>query len=621
MDATNLTNPGGDAEAVLASALENLHANADAGPVLAGLRAIETSFEDNPPRKAKLLIARATALNRLGFPGEALADLQDAVQLLERIGDRIALMDAWRDVALVYTWRGDTGQAALALLHVIAQGGAEPACIALALIQGGRVLLEIGRPDDAQALIKRAIEIGGTHLANSERQRAGINLVQALVACGRAGEAAERLDMLDLTGATARLRRLALIERARIALASGNIAGAKAALDDVKRLLAGAAESSFDLIELHHGQAEVALAEHDDDAAITLLSAVIARCADDDLAGREIEARLIAARALERLGRAEECDRMLAAGLRRASARGLAGHADRLRGELARRGRPESMWLPGLAPEPASSRSAAQRFVRRRALGAGGFGSVNRAYDLDLGIEVALKRVSLRAVFDPATRAARSEAARAEVAAASRIAHPGVGKVYGLLDEADGDLLVIREFVEGQTLRDAMATPMPRPQQQMILGRIAMSLAAVHDAGLMHRDVKPENIVLRRDGEPVLIDFGIARDLGSVDRSPSGTPRYAAPEQIRGGRVDARADLYALGVVAYELLIGRPPVEAATGLAARLGFDARRRVIATDARAAGLSAPLADLIAALLAVPPWRRPRSARAVALDIAPS
>jgi hypothetical protein len=620
MDATNRTSLGVDAESVLASALQDLRANADAATVLAGLRAIESSFENDPPRKAKLLIARATATNRLGFPGEALADLQDAVRLLEQIGDRVALKETWREIALVYTWRGDTGQAALALLHAIAQSGADPTNIALALIQGGRVLQEIGRPDDAQALITRALEIGGTQLANGERQRAAINLVQALVACGRAAEAAERLDRLDLAGATARLRRLALIERSRIALASGNIAGAKAALDDVKRSLAGAAEGSFDLIELHQGQAEVALAEHDDDAAITLLSAVIARCADDDLAGREIEARLIAARALERLGRAEECERTLAAGLRRASARGLAGHADRLRGELTRRGRPESLWLPGLAPAPTSSRSAAERFVRRRALGTGGFGSVQRAYDLDLGIEVALKRVSLHAVFDTATRNAQSNAARAEVAAASRIAHPGVGKVYGMLDEGDGDLLVIREFVEGHTLRDAMATALPRPQQQMILSRIAMSLAAVHEAGLVHRDVKPENIVLRRDGEPVLIDFGIARDLGSFDRSPSGTPRYAAPEQIRGARVDARADLYALGVVAHELLLGRMPTEAATGLAARLGFDRRRRGIASDARAAGLSARLADLIAALLALAARHRPRSARAVALDIAP-
>jgi hypothetical protein len=607
-------------DTVLAAAVENLRANAEPGGVLSSLRAIETAFQNDPPRRARLLIARGTALNRLGFAGEALADLQEAVRLLERAGSADALVEAWQQIALVYTWSGNTGQAAIALLHAIAEAGGSFASTALALIQGGRILGEIGRPQEAQALLKRAIEIGEGELAPIERERAAVSLVQALVACGRIEEADKRLQALDLSQATPRLRRLAELERARIALACGDIKRAHAVLDEVKQSLADMEDDSFDRIEYRHVLAEVALAERDDETALALLPPVIARYADDDLVGREIEARLLEMRALERLGWTEECDRTVAAGLRRASARGLSGYVDKLRGELAKRGRPESIWLPGLAPMPASGRDAAQRFVRRRTLGAGGFGTVSRAYDLDLGMEVALKRVSLRTLFDPKIRASLYDSARAEAAAASRIAHPGIGKVYGLLDEPDGDLLVVREFIEGQTLREAMATSLSLPQKQTILSRIALSLAALHEAGLVHRDVKPENVILRDDADPVLIDLGIARDLAAVDRSVAGTPGYAAPEQLHGKRTDARADLYAFGVVAYELLTGRRPAEAEAGIARWIGFDLGRRRIASDVHAVGLPQQAAELIAGLLSLSPRRRPRSARAVALEIAP-
>ena len=190
-------------------------------------------------------------------------------------------------------------------------------------------------------------------------------------------------------------------------------------------------------------------------------------------------------------------------------------------------------------------------------MGAGGYGSVERAYDLELGVEVAIKRISLECIYDLRDRTRLLKSARTEVAAASRIQHPGVVRVYGMLIDGSGDALVIEELVEGQTLRSIMGKPIPVAQALDLITRVAFALAAVHAANIVHRDVKPENIILRDHSSPVLVDFGVAVISGQHHRLPAaGTRNYMPPEQIRGHRLDGRADLYALGVIAHEMLLG-----------------------------------------------------------------
>src|SRR5205085_5063663 len=145
-----------------------------------------------------------------------------------------------------------------------------------------------------------------------------------------------------------------------------------------------------------------------------------------------------------------------------------------------------------------------------------------------------------------------------EVAAASRLDHPGIARVYGVLPIERGDTLVIEEFIDGSTLRDAMQT-FDRARSLNVLAHITFALAAVHGAGVTHRDLKPDNIILRGGDAPVLIDFGVALLAGARHHAGVGTPAYMAPEQARGHHVDQRADLYALGVIAHEMLTGERP--------------------------------------------------------------
>jgi serine/threonine protein kinase len=250
-----------------------------------------------------------------------------------------------------------------------------------------------------------------------------------------------------------------------------------------------------------------------------------------------------------------------------------------------------------------------RRFVRQRPLGAGAFGKVSRAYDLELGIEVAIKRAARGTHYDPALREQLLQAARTEVAATSRLDHPGVARVYGLLAVAGGDTLVIEEFVEGPTLRDAMQT-FDMSRALSVLSHVAFALAAVHGAGVIHRDLKPDNIILRGGDMPVLIDFGVALLAGARERPGMGTPAYMAPEQARGGRVDERADLYALGIIAYELLMGARSNLRASRFMGYGQMRGVRRALVTS----GIDPAIAELVSRLMAPQRWLRPRSAAGI-------
>ncbi len=598
-------------EAIIDRCFAALQQNAPADTVLTELRAVE-GLVSSPRTKARLLHARAIALNRLGFAGEALGDLHEAADLLEpapgRLGEPTDLPKIYRAIAVVHGWRGESGEAALALLRAIAEAipAKDQAEVSLALIEAGRLQMEIGRPRDAAAYLHRGL-LGAEALPARERQRAWVNLLQANVAAGNA-EATQRLlaerDAV-LSAASTRLQILALIEQARF-LRSGP--QAEAALE-AARALAPAHATAFEHVEIAQAQAELMLDVNNAAAAAEILNEVIARYADDDLASREVVARFMQARAYDAVGATHEADRMLAAALRRALDRGLVGYADEARSRLAARGAAENVVF-GDEVTGRRARAAADRFVRRRPIGSGGFAAVLRAYDLELGAEVALKKTVLENVYDPAKRNRLLQAARIELAAASRISHPGVAKIYGLLSEDNGDALLIEEFVEGISLRQAMAAPIERQRALNILSRIAFAVAAVHGAGILHRDIKPENILLRPDDAPVLVDFGIALLAGKRQREGrAGTPSYMSPEQARGEDLDERSDLYSLALVACEMLLGELPSNAASGFGGAWLSVSGMRGLRAKLEQKGLARQLAQLVAGSLA--PLRRWRPA----------
>ena len=190
-------------------------------------------------------------------------------------------------------------------------------------------------------------------------------------------------------------------------------------------------------------------------------------------------------------------------------------------------------------------------------LGEGGMGIVYKAQDLTLNRMVALK------FLPDQVSATAEETARfvQEAQAAAALNHPNICTIYGV-EEFEGTYFIAMEFVDGQTLQ-TKKSDLTLKRALAIGVQIADALGAAHDQGIVHRDIKPENIMLRKDGSVVVMDFGLAKLRGvarlTKESSTVGTAGYMSPEQILGQDVDQRSDIFALGVVLYEMVAGQPP--------------------------------------------------------------
>jgi tetratricopeptide (TPR) repeat protein/predicted Ser/Thr protein kinase len=206
------------------------------------------------------------------------------------------------------------------------------------------------------------------------------------------------------------------------------------------------------------------------------------------------------------------------------------------------------------------------RYVVRRELGRGGVGVVLEAYDPALDRPVALKLlIAGRDATDAQLRRFLREAR-----AASSLRHPNIIPVHDL-GEVDGRAYFAMEKIEGRSLGDILKAegPMPPRRAFEVARDVARALEHAHAHGIVHRDVKPENILVDARGHAYLSDFGLARDLDLDARLTAtgvfiGTPAYAPPEQIAGHEIDGRADIYSLGATIFEALTGRPPFEGAS---------------------------------------------------------
>ncbi len=197
-------------------------------------------------------------------------------------------------------------------------------------------------------------------------------------------------------------------------------------------------------------------------------------------------------------------------------------------------------------------------------LGAGGMGEVWRAEDTRLLRSVAIKILSERIANDPEWKARFLREART----IAQMNHPNIATIYSIEQEAE-KLFIVMELVEGESLGTVLAKgPLPPQEAVRMIQQVAEALAEAHEKGIVHRDVKPDNIIVGKRSVKVL-DFGIAKQLVSTSQTPTltqaglivGTPFYMSPEQALGKPVDARSDLFSLGVVLYEALTGRRPFE------------------------------------------------------------
>ncbi|MEJ2746545.1 MAG: serine/threonine-protein kinase, partial [Anaerolineae bacterium] len=198
-------------------------------------------------------------------------------------------------------------------------------------------------------------------------------------------------------------------------------------------------------------------------------------------------------------------------------------------------------------------------------LGKGGFSTVYRAENMSLGNEVALKILDpVLAKDESFVRRFRREARRTAL-----LDHPNIVRVLDL-DQANGEFFIAMEYVPSKDLRDLLSTGelMPLDQVVSITRQLGAALDYAHAHGLVHRDVKPGNVLVREDGTVKLTDFGLvhASEGSRLTQTGTtmGTPSYMSPEQTRGTEVDGRADLYALGVMVYEFITGRVPFQGDT---------------------------------------------------------
>ena len=271
--------------------------------------------------------------------------------------------------------------------------------------------------------------------------------------------------------------------------------------------------------------------------------------------------------------------------------------------------------LPTPPTGPALPTVLAERYQLDRSLGNGGMGEVFEATDLTLHRNVAVKLLSPSLVQDEPARARFLREARA----LARVNSPHVVTVYDAGEDDERPYLVM-EFVEGATLEHELerAGRLEPPRAVAIAKDIASGLASAHEQGIVHRDVKPSNVFLTPSDAAKIGDFGIAR-LERPDATLTltgqtfGSPPYVAPEQATGGTVDARADLYSLGCVQFQMLVGRRPFSGddAVSLVYQHVHTTPPRV---DSLHPEVPVALGDLVAGLMAKDPDDRPDSAEEV-------
>src|SRR3954471_19083949 len=229
--------------------------------------------------------------------------------------------------------------------------------------------------------------------------------------------------------------------------------------------------------------------------------------------------------------------------------------------------------------------------------------TIYRATDTGLGRDVALKILRPEYLRDPDF----SARFRQEAQAAASLSHPNVVTVYDYGEDPSGPYIVM-ELVDGEDLATILRRSGTLPPRQVarIGSGVARALAAAHARGLVHRDVKPGNVLIGKDGQVKVVDFGIARAISEAQVTLPGTTlgsvHYFSPEQARGEPATAASDIYSLGIVLYEMLVGRRPYEGDSAAAVAL---------------ARLNGPVPDPAAARPSVPPAVAAITRRSLALD----
>ncbi len=241
-------------------------------------------------------------------------------------------------------------------------------------------------------------------------------------------------------------------------------------------------------------------------------------------------------------------------------------------------------------------------FQIRGHIARGGMSNIYRAYDLLTGNEVVLKIPDIMSIGDPA----QYERFQRELEVMRTLNHPAIQKGLGS-GRFNNTPYLVTELIEGESLRDMITRKAPfKPDEAIdLIRKIADGLAHCHDNGIIHRDLKPENILITSEGQPVILDFGLALTKGAHRvtyanlSSTAGTPEYMSPEQVEGQRGDQRTDIYAVGIMMYEMLTGNTPFSGDNNLAI-MSQHLNASIPRLDKKQEGISVQLAAFTAKCL---------------------
>jgi serine/threonine protein kinase len=397
-------------------------------------------------------------------------------------------------------------------------------------------------------------------------------LAQLRLAQGQVEVAAAAIRRVAEEARDRRLRSRTLPAYVEILLAAGDVAAARSGAEELSEI-AVALDAPFFRSVSAQAKGAVLLAEGDVPAALAALREAATGWLELEVPYEAARVHVLAGLACRRLGDEETARMELDAAQRMFQELGAAPDLGRVEELFRAAGPGAAVPLVRRKPVPLGPGARLGPYEILASVAAGGMGEVFRARDTRLGRDVAVKILTAAHAGDPDSVRRFEKEARA----VASLSHPNVVPLFDV-GEQDGIRYAVAEFVAGETLRARVSRgPLPAGEAAEIAAQIAEGLAAAHQKGLVHRDVKPENVVLARPDFARILDFGLAkRNAGMVGASVSeeeptqsalltapgiiaGTVGYMSPEQVRGEPVDGRSDIFSLGVVLWEMLTGRRP--------------------------------------------------------------
>ena len=533
-------------DALLAEIEQGIARNEDPAALFRRLNEAEANGVFSDPLPAQVLRAKAILQNRLGLPENAILLLAEARQSNDEDDE------SWktsRELATIYAWRGDVDRANTELIRAMVEADAQGRQDMLPLLfaDAGRVCLERGDPETGALCFAAAL--GDMEPGEREQVRAAIGHIQCLNWIEDYAAARHVIEQLapHIAKRNVRLQLLFAMEKARQCDGAGDAAGTAAALEECRSLLPED-PTAWEHVEFALVKFEVMQADGDAETDIDAMRDVIERLEEDQLYIQDAMVRLVLVDALQAKGRFDEAISEASQALALATKLGNKRCIYKARTaliELSDTAHPQDPAEPENLPLSA-------RYIRASQIGKGGYGSVYKAVDTETGRMVAVKIITLSSVSDPGQREKRLTDVRKELQASRAVSNPHVASVLETF-VSDGELVLVQDLITGGELDEALVKGLEKPKLLILLSQAAFGLSALHQAGIVHRDVKPQNILVREDGTPVIVDFGLAGLAGeSEDETLRGTRDYMAPELIRGGRdrvYDPASDAFAFGIM------------------------------------------------------------------------